>query len=355
MQQGISLQELAKQLKEVEEQKRDFIVSTPALWMRETGKSMEMEGNGSYMLTDVFHDQVADKLQIPRTYYGRMLETAPDLLSTNVNAWFRKEPEKRMVRTLNIPNGNIMRAFLSDKFTTTRDNAVVAQAVLPVLFRQQTEFGMEIKSCDLTPKRLYLQCVYPKLQAEIKLGDAVQGGIVISNSEIGLGSFQIELLIYRLVCMNGMIRPATIRKHHVGRRIDTDEEVNTTFYRRETIQADQKAFEMKVADVVNHSFDKKKFDEEVLKLQESATDIFKARKAGDLVEEVSKKFNISKDDGGNILDALADGNDFSRWGLANAITFQACGAKDYDKSIEFERIGGKIIDLPRSEWKAMLN
>lgn len=361
MQKGIEIQELARRLQETESQKQDFIVATEALKMHNTfplnlpRPMLSINGQGEFLINENAHRQIAEKLQIPHNYYRRMLETEPNLLAENVNTWLQAQPEKRMIRTLNKPEGRIVRAFVSDRFTTTRDNKVVAEAILPVLLEERERNNLSIKSCELTEKRMYLQCVYPQMQAVVKVGDVVQGGIVISNSEIGLGAFQIELLLYRLVCMNGMIRPASIRKHHVGRRIDTDEEVNQDFYTRETLLADQHAFQLKITDTVRHSFNKDAFDGEILKLQEASSDIFKARKADNLVEEIVKKYALTEDEGGSILDALADGKDWSRWGLANAVTCQSHTAASYDRSIEFERLGGKIIDLPTSEWKAMLN
>ena len=43
------------------------------------------------------------------------------------------------------------------------------------------------------------------LIVEVKQGDTVQAGIIISNSEVGLGSLSLRTFLYRLVCLNGMI------------------------------------------------------------------------------------------------------------------------------------------------------
>ena len=50
-------------------------------------------------------------------------------------------------------------------------------------------------------------------------GDIVQAGVMISNSEVGLGAVSIQPLVYRLVCTNGMIvNDMGERRHHVGRQ-----------------------------------------------------------------------------------------------------------------------------------------
>ena len=52
---------------------------------------------------------------------------------------------------------------------------------------------------------MYIKVVNPRLQADVVPGDVVQAGVIISNSETGLGSVTIQPLIYRLVCSNGMV------------------------------------------------------------------------------------------------------------------------------------------------------
>ena len=80
-------------------------------------------------------------------------------------------------------------------------------------------------------------------------GDIVQSGIIISNSEVGLGSVNIQPLVYRLVCSNGMVvNDAQTRRNHVGRVNEASE--NYQLYSEKTLEADDKAFAMKIQDTV---------------------------------------------------------------------------------------------------------
>ena len=47
-------------------------------------------------IADTAHRQIGTRLGIPAKYYGKMLTEHPDLLVTNVNAWFEREPTERM-------------------------------------------------------------------------------------------------------------------------------------------------------------------------------------------------------------------------------------------------------------------
>jgi hypothetical protein len=81
-------------------------------------------------------------------------------------------------------------------------------------------------------------------------GDVVQAGVVVSNSEVGCGSLSVQPLVFRLVCRNGLIASdGALRKTHVGRILDTVEDAVTVF-KDDTMLADDRAFFLRVRDVV---------------------------------------------------------------------------------------------------------
>ncbi len=67
----------------------------------------------------------------------------------------------------------------------------------PVAGRPSQATGV---SAEITEREFYLKAITPRLQAEVKPGDVVQAGVVISNSEVGHGTLKIEPLLYYLVC-----------------------------------------------------------------------------------------------------------------------------------------------------------
>lgn len=359
MQKGLSIVELATEIQRISEAKRDFVAPTTKLQMQLVdagGEKVEagdfglglrpvihVEGNGAYGIGTVAHDQLAERLGIPRKYYDRMAAEAPALLAANVNTWFKREPERRFVRTL---DGNV-RAFLSDRYRPL-DYDLVAKATLPILAQQP---DLKIMSTQITDRRLYLQAVTPRLTADVKVGDTVQAGIVISNSEVGLGAVNIETLIFRLRCLNGMITAAGIKRHHVGKKIGTGEDVTEGFYRAETIEAANRAFILQIQDTVNNHFSEAGFFAEVERLRAAADRRIEAPKINDAVVELANRFTLTKGEMEKVLGNFIEGADLSQWGLANAVTALAHKATDYDRSVEFERIGGKVIDLTPAEFK----
>lgn len=346
MKQGKTLMELAAELERQKASKRDFIASGALLSVRtneETKQTRISLGETDLGVNATAHDQIASRLEIPSKYYDRMRNESPALLDQNVNHWFSKNFSPYLVRAM---DGN-MRALLSNKYRPL-DNADLAEVALPQLIAA----GAEVASCEVTEKRLYIKAVTPKLSFEVKKGDIVQAGIVISNSEIGMGSLSIEPLLYRLVCLNGcIINDAKIRKTHVGRG-NADFQGVTQFFRDETREMDDRAFWMKVRDTLAAVFSDigfAGFAEQFKKAQDDTivADVVK------VVEITQKRYQLTEGEKSGVLHHLIQGGDMNRFGLINAITRTAQDVPDYDRSTELERLGGTILELPRRDWETL--
>jgi len=351
MKEGKTLQELAAELERQQLAKKDLIVSTGVLSMDsrdDGGIALNVMGGQviqHYDVGEIAHRQIGQFLKIPATYYDRMRREYPQLLTLNANGWFAKMPQaKRMLRTLD----GTARALLSDRYRRI-DNFEVASAVLPIISRME---GAGVESCELTDSRMYLKVVNPRVTAEIKKGDIVQAGVLISNSEVGMGSVTVSPLIYRLVCSNGMIaEDGKLRKYHVGRANESREDFS--IYRNETIEADDKAFLMKLEDSVKAAVDQARFAAIVDKLRESTEATFQPQQVQQVVELASKEYGFTDSESSGILGHLAAGGDLSLYGLANAVTRQAQDVASYDRSTELEATGYRIITMTPSLWRSL--
>jgi Domain of unknown function (DUF932) len=214
MKTGRTLQELAAEIERQSASKRDFLADTHELTLLTVGEGSELHlpGSGEFPLRTLANEQIADHLDIPRRYYSLLRQSHPALLDLNVNRLFRDLPRRRMVRTL---DGEV-RAFLSDRYRRL-DNDDLAEAILPVLGEIP---DVQFPSTEITDTRLYIKAVAPRVAGEVRKGDVVRAGVVISNSEVGMGALLVQPLVYRLVCLNGMIAGEASRRCHVGRQID---------------------------------------------------------------------------------------------------------------------------------------
>jgi hypothetical protein len=135
MKTGMTLPELATEVQRQQNAKRDFIADTRHLTPIVSENHFRLSvGDDPFEISELAHRQIGDTLDIPRKYYQRLLDIAPQLWITNLNHWFKQTPSQRMVRTL---DGNA-RAFLSNRYRRL-DNFDLANAVLPLFAEAQME------------------------------------------------------------------------------------------------------------------------------------------------------------------------------------------------------------------------
>jgi hypothetical protein len=342
----------AAELDRREKAKKDYLVDTRAMTMdagpNVSQLSIRNDSTGETLIlgiNEIAHNQIGTHLGIPAKYYDKMRSDNPELLAQNVNSWFNKNPKTRMVRTLD----GVARAFLSERYRRI-DNFEIANTVLPIIAEMPEA---RIESSEITDERMYIKVVNPRLTTEVVPGDIVQSGIIITNSEVGLSSFTIQPLAYRLVCSNGMvINDARTRKYHIGRGNEAAEDF--TVFSNETLMADDKALQLKIRDTVRSVVDKVRFEKVVdLMRQAKGATIDAATNIPAMVELAGSDFKYTKQEGEGILGYLIRGGDMSLYGLANATTRFAQDVESYDRSTALESIGYDILNMSRNKWESL--
>jgi hypothetical protein len=350
MKTGIALPQLAQEITRQQQAKRDFLVLDRALRLVQVPLDAQPRlllafGPEQLPVHPYAHGQFAQVLGIPKAYYDRLLQHAPALLATNVNHWLTASPARRLVRTLD----GAVRAYLSERYRAL-DHGDLAEAVLPVL---AADPQLEIASCQVTTTRLYLKAITPRLTAEVRKGDVVQAGIVISNSEVGAGSVRVEPLVYRLACLNGaIVNDLALKKYHVGRTNGHGDDAIQSLLRDETKALNDKAFWATVQDVVRGTLQETTF-QQIVDRWRDATQERITRDPVQVVEVTAKRFGLTEPERGSVLRHLVEGGDLSRYGLANALTRASQDVEDYDRATDLERLGGQLIELPRQAWQEL--
>lgn len=348
MKAGKTLQELAVEIDRQAKSKRDYIAGTHSMFMWDKGNAfclaMTKEDqlvSSEFKMAELFHRQLGASLGIPAKYYDKMREEYPELLVQNVNGWLNQEQSRHTIRTLD----GTARAFLSDRYRRI-DNIDILRAVLPVIREMEGAF---VESCEVTESRMYIKVVNTRLEMEVKKGDIVQAGIVISNSEVGLGSVQVMPLVYRLVCLNGMVvSDMGKRKYHIGR----ENEEAWELFCDETLQADDAAFLLKLKDIVRSAVDEAKFSMVVSKLRDAVEAKITAH-VPEVVELTSRQYGFTGNEEKDILKHLIEGSDLSLYGLSNAVTRASQNVSDYDRATMLENAGWQIATMPRDNWRSL--
>lgn len=359
MKQGKSLSALAAELERIQTSKRDF--STPVTALKavvipdaynkegyQERVGIEIEGVGEFKIDGWAASQVATYTDIPKQYFDRISKENPNLLAKSINHGlsFGKNDEKRLVRTI---DGDV-RGFLSNRYRML-DSYDLMETVLPTLLDK----GFEVMSSEITDKRLYLKAATAKVEGEVKPGDVVRYGVMISNSDVGAGSLKIEPFLTRLVCMNGMLGESSFKRAHLGgaRLEDHVQELLTD----STRALNDKAFFATVRDYLLATMQPKIFEAEMNKIRLSVNEPIRNVSDLDQVVELSMTATGVRGEGvkKGILAALATGNEgagLTKWGLVNSFTRAAQAEElDYETATDLERAGGAILTLSEKDWK----
>lgn len=335
----MTLNDLKHQVQEIEDNKNDYVVPSRNLSMSGDNEINIYAPDSiakSFKLNDIAHGQVADKLEIPRKFYGRLPGLGNDTRSDLVNKILGREKHQMsyLLRTVDKTG----RAFLSDKYRPF-DNMLVLSALLPVLDEQGTD-NIKIKATVLTDARMYLQVIFPKISGEVKVGDVVQAGLTITNSEVGWGAVDIAYLLWRLTCSNGAIAQSLVRKMHLGARLGNNEE-DFSLFSHETVQAEVNALYFKMRDVFDNAITEQKMEHTILKLRAAIDD--KIENVQTLTKNVTKRFGFTKVEADKFSSNLVNGGNANRYGVGNAITGLVHEEKNPDRQYDFEKVGGTLL------------
>jgi len=300
-------------------------------------------------ITENFHNQVAARLKIPSKYYQRLLGDHRDLLLSNINTLFQREPELRMIRTLD----GKARAFLSNSFRRV-DNEQILEKTLPVI---RGDFDTTILSTGVDENRMRFKCLFNGDTHKVQIGETTRGkpdfvntGFEMGNSEVGKGSFYIRGFFYRSFCLNGCVfgteETASFKQVHVGSRLGVSENMLLS---NETMRKEDELIISAARDVLTNlaapEFTHKLADKLIaLKNRKGATN------AAASVEAVCKELRLSDGESASVLESFIKDQDYSQWGMVNAVTEQANKTDDYNRASKFEEYGNKIINLPAANW-----
>jgi hypothetical protein len=229
-----ALSSLVTKLELQKDMKRDIVAPAKFIHMDKSG-ILTVDGEHNFNPNRLFESQIAEKLGIPSNYYQKMKESIPEVLAENVNGWLNYSPRKQyLVRAWAQPEQiGIARAFLSDRYNII-DNYDVLFAALDAI--KKTGVSVEITKAEVTEHRMYLHVVCPEIEVAadeflreyLKENDAVGNGIisgfVISNSEVGSGTFEIRPRAVICKCNNGLVvKDERFRKYHLGSQMYSGE------------------------------------------------------------------------------------------------------------------------------------
>ena len=354
MRTGLAIEELATEIMRQNELKEDYVVDSRQLLMECCDSELflrVMNADGGdriepLCIADNAHRQIGARLGIPTKYYSRMLEEGRELLTENVNYWFKQNPEQRMLRVM---EGRV-RAFLSNRYLRI-DNHEVTCAVMPVIGEIP---NVQFASNQITDNHLYMKVVNPNMQREIAPGKTVQAGMVVCNSETGLGTFYVTPMIYCPELEFGMITDqGKVKRTHSGPTYRTSEHF---LLRPESfLMADDNAFLEKIRSSVREALDEEAFEQTVAEMRDAIDARINEADIPYVVNVAANTFGITETEEQGVLQNLMESEDMTRFGLASAVTRQSIVSESYERATDLEEISYRMLTMPTSQWERMNN
>jgi len=353
MYQGITLEQLAQDLKTVSANKKDFVAPVGQINFT-PDNTIKLGPTKEFELNDWANRQVAQWAGIPYAYYRRLAEENSELKARCANhavaqSQVLNKQERRLVRTV----GDTTRGFLSNRYRMLDNDALVEN-----VFSYLHEAGLEINSCNLDDRHMTLKLTSPRFEGEVKKGQVIRYGIALRNSDVGSSTLTIDPFVQVLSCTNGcyftdMLDAVSMRRVHLGGQIAA-KELSEIISPASREQADQ-AFWSETRDVVAAICGNDVFGSVLGKMRDSVDVQITGKNLETVVEKTAKTvgLNISEEGRGSILTHLAQGGDMSQWGISNAFTRYSQDVDGYENATDLEKAGGKIINLTSNQWRAI--
>ena len=183
------------------------------------------------------------------------------------------------------------------------------------------------------------------------MGDGIITGFVITNSELGQGSFNISPRAVILKCQNGMVfKDDSFGKIHLGSKMEQYSQID---WSEETKRKNHELIQLQVKDAVKQFTSEDFLRRKITELNQYAEQELKH--PIETVKNVSKLLNITEEKEKSILDFFMRSGDISSMGVSQAITFYAHETKDADESHDLESAAIEILPKIKDLDKPTVN
>jgi hypothetical protein len=262
-------------------------------------------------LSDHALGQILTRLGIPAVYFNRC---PANLKWAQANHWVQSgRYDKDMM--LRLVQGNRVRAALSESYTAFDDIDVIPM-IADVLADEDCRIQADFAN-DFT----HVRVTFPRISAEVRVGDVVQAGLHFSNSEVGMRSVHIDSLVYRLVCTNGA--------------------VSSEFASRSSIRHVGNPARLK--DYIGQAIEDAKCGaHELIRKFKAAVD-YAITEPDKLFEAHAQSNNLSQAQLKSALEAFAQNGDQTLYGAVNAFTEAAQRETSFERRYQLERVGTSLL------------
>jgi hypothetical protein len=123
-----------------------------------------------------------------------------------------------------------------------------------------------------------------------------------------------------------------------------------SLYTPETLAADDGALRLKIRDSIRALARPERFNRILADMQDATRQQPISHPVAAVVE-LKKAYDLAQSEQDSILMSLIRGADYSKWGMVNAITEAANDHPSYDRAVELQSLGGRVLELKPAEWR----
>ena len=345
----MELNDLIEVLDTQQNEKSDYLIPSNKLMMYNGNvlmkERMQSEPNYDYEPTRTLHNGIATRLGIPGNYYRFLQAEHLDMLDYNVSELFMRQQSKQvMLRTFE--NGlqhGIGRALLSDHYKVI-DNLDILTATIEAI--DDCKFKIGIQSCDITENKMYVRFDVPNAIAELKrngkVNEMVMAGFILSNSEVGQGTFLVHPRLTVLRCTNGMIvDKGKIAQRHLGSQMDF---VGKIEWSQATRQREMALIQSQIRDAVI-AYAQPSFLTDILnEISEKGNK--ELINPSNTVTKIGYHLAFSEERRTQLFDKFIHDGDNTRFGLVQAVTAMAHDElTDPDTRFQLESASLPLLDI----------
>ncbi len=345
------IEQVLADLRQMADRKRDAVLVeatevAPAL--DDDGRPAIMARSVPGLLRPTRHarTQLASRLRIPLPYYDRMAQELPALWVLSVRQWMEHDPQPRLVRALMDPPGHDgrLRGYLSNRYLVL-DHLPMLETVLHRALRH----GADTLSAhvDEDGDQMHVKLILPGA-IEVVPGDSVQAGVIVSNSETGSGRVRVRPYLLRQVCSNGLIAADGYGQIHLGGQAEAG------ILTDETIRIRAQATWREVGDHVESALAGQWVDQAIAQLREAQGVAVSHVPVRYMAANIAREGSLTQTEAQSVIEHYLRADGYTGYDLIQAVTRSAQDASTYDRQVEVEELGGKLLGMGSAKLQRMV-
>ena len=315
----------------------------------EVGYSIGLGDRYRFPTNRHFNKQLSARCAPGMTAYSRHLHRTGqhELLCHNVNQQLERDEGKAMIRTLGEGEDAFARAVMSDKYKVVDDREVFDVA-MPIIEEQG---GFRTLGGNCTDIRTYAKFISRDPIAEIGKR-TMYAGFQMSNSEVGQGSASFSAFFFDSFCENGCtfgnIGAFQAKFVHRGAALET--KFGPVFGDRFKL-AEIAAIRSAIAEATRKALDPA-CHTQIAEIIERGHERPITGDIPYVLDEIGRRVGLTEGEREQSLLHM-DGDEAHAYGVQSAITRLAQDANSYDRRIELEEAGGKVLEFSNRAWNSV--